>query len=164
MFEDRILSWFAPNIYVVVSNTFFEDMAKQIIPFSYQAYKVKDEKTTKETSKKLMKLNEKDTELSTFYTAYTKELESSGIDIFLLGFLGLVFLAATGSIIYFKQLAEGHSDRDRYAILRKIGVSKREVLATIAKQTLFVFLLPLVVGILHSIVILKAIFGVNLTE
>ncbi|WP_040206729.1 ABC transporter permease [Neobacillus jeddahensis] len=166
MFEKRIVNWTAsaPDIYIVVSDSLFADMTKQVKPFFYSAYKVKNEKMTKETSAKLMNLNAKDLELSTFYTAYTEELQSSGIDIFLLGFLGLVFLAATGSIIYFKQLTEAHEDKNRYNILRKIGVSKREIFTTIAQQTLFVFLLPLVIGILHSIVILKAIFGVNLAE
>ncbi|WP_040205696.1 ABC transporter permease [Neobacillus jeddahensis] len=164
MFEERVLGWVSPDIYVVVSDRLYTDIAKQVKPFVYQAYKVKNEKSTIETAKKLEKLLAKDTELSTFYTMYTKELESSGIDIFLLGFLGLVFLAATGSIIYFKQLNEAYSDQERYQILRKIGVSKREVLTTLSKQTLFVFLLPLVVGILHCTIILKAIFGVNLAE
>ena len=43
------------------------------------------------------------------------------------GFLGLVFLTATGKIIYFKQLTEANSDKARYQILYKIGVNRREV-------------------------------------
>jgi putative ABC transport system permease protein len=84
-------------------------------------------------------------------------LEEAGINLFTLGFLGLVFLAATGSIIYFKQLTEAHSDKERYAILRKIGVRKKEVSRSIAKQTGFIFALPLAVGLLHCGAILKAI-------
>ena len=42
-------------------------------------------------------------------------------------FLGLVFLLATGSIIYFKQLTEAHADRERYIVLRKLGVTKTEM-------------------------------------
>ena len=40
-------------------------------------------------------------------------------------FLGLVFLL-TGSIIYFKQLTEAHADRERYIVLRKLGVTKKK--------------------------------------
>jgi putative ABC transport system permease protein len=164
MVEDRIVNWSSPDFNVVISDSMFADIAKQVKPTIYKAYKVENEKTTKETTNKLMKFVEKDLELSSFYTAYQTELQSSGVDIFLLGFLGLVFLTATGSIIYFKQLTEAHADKSRYEILRKIGVSKREILITVAKQTLFVFAWPLVIGILHCVTILKAIFGVNLTD
>lgn len=70
--------------------------------------------------------------------------------IFVVSSLALVLLVATGSVIYFKQLTEAHSDKNRYEILRKIGVNKKEVRTTIAKQTLFIFLLPLIIGILNA--------------
>ncbi|MBB4822949.1 putative ABC transport system permease protein [Sporosarcina luteola] len=80
-----------------------------------------------------------------------------GILVFVFGFIGLVFLAATGSIIYFKVLTEAAEDRRRYEILRNIGLSRRKVKQVIAKQTSFLFLLPLIVGIAHSSVILSAL-------
>lgn len=58
----------------------------------------------------------------------------------------------------------------RYEILRKIGVSKKEVNRIIRKQMLFVFGLPLIVGIVHGFVILQiaanifsVLIGTNLT-
>src|SRR5690606_11792045 len=79
-------------------------------------------------------------------------------------------LAATGSIIYFKQLTEAHEDRNRYMILRKIGVSKKEINTIIRKQMIFIFGLPLIVGVVHGLVILQiasnifsVLIGTNLT-
>ncbi|MDF9507550.1 FtsX-like permease family protein [Bacillus cereus] len=57
---------------------------------------------------------------------------------------------ATGSVIYFKQLTEADSDKNRYEILRKIGVNRKEVRTTIVKESLFIFFLPLIIGILNG--------------
>lgn len=164
MMEDRILYWSSPDMNFVVSNELFAELGRTNKSLLLKSYKVKDEKTTEETANKLIQLGKSKSQLSTFYGTYKNELQSSGMDIFLLGFLGLVFLAATGSIIYFKQLSEAQLDQSRYKILRKIGVSKKQILKSVAMQILFVFTLPFMIGILHCIVILKAIFGVDLME
>ena len=43
-------------------------------------------------------------------------------------FLGIIFLMATVLIIYYKQISEGYDDRERYQIMQKVGMSKRETL------------------------------------
>ncbi|MEQ3595146.1 ABC transporter permease [Bacillus albus] len=137
-------------LYIVIDNARFDSVAKQISPITYKAYKVADEKTTKETSEIVMTLAGNDTHMRTFYKEYKKIKALTGMKIFVVSSLALVLLVATGSIIYFKQLTEAHSDKNRYEILRKIGVNKKEVRTTIAKQTLFIFLLPLIIGILNA--------------
>ncbi len=92
---------------------------------------------------------------SEFYEPHKGMLEVSGLSIFIGAFLGLVFLICTGSIIFFKQLSEASSDKSNYDILKKVGVSKKEVKASIAKQMLLVFILPLIVGISHASFALK---------
>ena len=62
-----------------------------------------------------------------FYTGFHMGLEGTGLMMFIGMFLGLVFLLATGSIIYFKQLTEANADRERYVVLRKVGVTKQEM-------------------------------------
>ncbi|MFQ6340888.1 FtsX-like permease family protein [Bacillus sp. AF62] len=137
-------------LYLVIDNAMFDSVAKQVNPITYKAYKVEDEKTTKETSEILIKLAGEDTQVRTFYEEYKKIKALTGMKIFVVSSLALVLLVATGSVIYFKQLTEAHSDKNRYEILRKIGVNRKEVRTTIAKQTLFVFLLPLIIGILNA--------------
>lgn len=76
--------------------------------------------------------------------------------LFIGSFLGLVFLAATGSIIYFKVLTEAEEDKSQYNMLHKMGVSAKEMRKSIASQVFVIFVVPLVVGLLHSVVALKA--------
>ncbi len=68
-------------------------------------------------------------------------------------FLGLllstVFLLATALIIYYKQISEGYEDAARFQIMQKVGMSGREVRASITSQILLVFFLPLGVAAVH---------------
>lgn len=89
---------------------------------------------------------------TSYYENYSGNLSVTGLIIFIGAFLGLVFLSATGSIIFFKQLSEANDDRGRYRILKNIGVNKGEIKRSIGKQMLTVFLLPLTVGAIHSLV------------
>ena len=69
---------------------------------------------------------------------------------FFLGlFLGVLFLMAAVLIIYYKQISEGFEDRERFAIMRKVGLSRREVRAAIRSQVLTVFFLPLLMAGVH---------------
>ena len=78
-----------------------------------------------------------------------------GAYIFIGLFLGVLFLMATGSIIYYKQMMEARDDKGRYTILRKIGMTEREVHHSIRRQIGMVFLMPFVVAMIHTMVILK---------
>ena len=101
---------------------------------------------------------------SAFYNNYKAQMINSGLTIFVGAFLGLVFLLATGSIIFFKQLSEANEDKKHYNILRNVGFNKGDIKSIISKQMLFVFMLPLLVGITHSIVavsILKKVLGMD---
>ena len=69
--------------------------------------------------------------------------------LFLGVFLGLLFLLSTVLIIYYKQISEGYEDQRRYQILRQVGMSPREVRASIRSQVLLVFFLPLGTAAIH---------------
>lgn len=70
--------------------------------------------------------------------------------LFFIGiFLGVLFLMATVLIIYYKQISEGFEDKERFKILQKVGMDKREIKKTIRSQVLMVFFLPLVFTIIH---------------
>ena len=64
-------------------------------------------------------------------------------------FLGIIFLMATVLIIYYKQISEGYDDRERYQIMQKVGMSKKEVRQSIRSQVLLVFFLPLIMAVIH---------------
>lgn len=69
--------------------------------------------------------------------------------LFLGIFLGFVFLMATTMIIYYKQVSEGYEDKGRFEIMQKVGMSKKEVRASIRSQIIKVFFLPLVMACIH---------------
>ena len=89
--------------------------------------------------------------------------------LFFIGiYLGSMFIMATVLIIYYKQISEGYDDRERYQIMQKVGMSKKEVKRSIRSQVLSVFFLPLVVAVIHVAVdfkVMTKILGVlNLTN
>lgn len=77
-----------------------------------------------------------------FYTIY-------GGFLFLGMFLGLIFVMATTLIIYYKQISEGYDDKVRFEIMQKVGMSQKEVKASIRSQVILVFFLPLVMAAIH---------------
>ncbi|QXE20656.1 ABC transporter permease [Clostridium sp. 001] len=70
--------------------------------------------------------------------------------LFFLGiFLGILFLMATVLIIYYKQISEGYEDKERFEIMQKVGMDKKEIKKTIRSQVLMVFFLPLIFTVIH---------------
>lgn len=115
---------------------------------------IENQRESKDLTEEIQKILGGKEALSSYYEAYRSTMINMGIIIFLAAFIGFVFLICTGSIIFFKQLSEAGEDVDRYGILKKIGVKKSEIRISIAKQIAFVFALPLVIGITHSIIAL----------
>lgn len=70
--------------------------------------------------------------------------------LFFLGILlGVVFLFAAVLIIYYKQISEGYEDQSRFAIMQKIGMTKKEIRKSINSQVLTVFFMPLITAGVH---------------
>ena len=70
--------------------------------------------------------------------------------LFFLGILlSLVFLAAAVLIIYYKQVSEGYEDQARFGIMRKVGMTARDIRASINSQMRTVFFLPLLMAGIH---------------
>ncbi|ROR27409.1 putative ABC transport system permease protein [Mobilisporobacter senegalensis] len=89
--------------------------------------------------------------------------------LFFLGiFLGILFMMATILIIYYKQISEGYEDKERFAIMKKVGLSHDEVKKIIHSQVLTVFFLPLITAVIHIAfafqVITKLLTIFNLTN
>src|SRR5699024_3068639 len=95
---------------------------------------------------------------------YYGMLQQSGVLLFVGSFLGIVFLLAMGSIIFFKMMTEAEEDKPLYEILHKSGVNDREMKRTIRHQMLFVFLGPLLIGIAHAAIALTAFSNLLMTN
>lgn len=70
--------------------------------------------------------------------------------LFLLGILlAIVFVCAVALIMYYKQVCEGYEDQSRFAIMKKVGMTEREIKRSINSQVLMVFFLPLLLACVH---------------
>lgn len=78
-------------------------------------------------------------------------MEMIGGFLFLGLFLGSMFLMITVLIIYYKQISEGFEDRERFAIMTKVGMERSVVKTAINAQVRTVFCLPIAVAIIHLI-------------
>lgn len=138
---------------LVVPDALYDDMAKTATKHDYRV--IVDDDATKADAKQIAAWM-KEGVLSSQLLDLHSNIESIGVLLFIGSFLGLVFLAATGSIIYFKMLTEIEEDKMTYVMMHKIGVNLKEMRKTIAAQNGVVFFVPLVVALMHSIVALKA--------
>ncbi|GAA0392216.1 ABC transporter permease [Paenibacillus motobuensis] len=157
MHKYNVLNQRAVYTTIVVSDEIFGKLQPKAISDTLEIYSITGQDKAKTLTADIEKILPDNAKLSSFYDTYSKGMEASGLMIFMGGFLGLVFLAATGSIIYFKQLTEASADKGRYLILHKIGVNKKEIRKTVAKQVGFIFALPLIAGIAHCAVALSAL-------
>lgn len=74
-------------------------------------------------------------------------------------YLGIVFLMASAVILALQQLSEADENRQRYEILRKIGVEKNMMHRAIFLQIAIYFLLPLGLAVIHSYFGIQAVTG-----
>jgi len=65
-------------------------------------------------------------------------------------FFGIIFMLCMVLVMYYKQITEGFEDKNNFDIMRQVGMSTREVRATIEKQIFMVFFIPLAGAILHT--------------
>ncbi len=93
----------------------------------------------------------------TYQSLYSESKDASADEFqhlyggfFFLGlFLGTMFLMITVLIIFYKQISEGYDDKERFAIMEKVGMSSTEVKSAIRSQIRIVFFLPIVTAAIH---------------
>ncbi len=90
------------------------------------------------------------------YNHYIEALETFGLVCFIGFFMSAVFMLMTASLLYFKQIMAAEEERHQYRMLRKIGIAGQLEKKIIVKRLLPVFLIPLLVGIVHSMFAMKA--------
>lgn len=63
--------------------------------------------------------------------------------------LSVLFLVAAVIILYYKQISEGFEDQKRFSILKKVGMTEKEIRKSINSQILIMFFMPLLVAGCH---------------
>ncbi|MFW7190262.1 FtsX-like permease family protein [Lysinibacillus sp. BNK-21] len=167
MYTESVLNFIAAGTVLVVNDqeykaTDADEIMMQVVGLDND---LKQQDVSKDIYQQLS--SEQQESFSSVPQSYEDSLATVGALLFVGSFLGLVFLAATGSIIYFKILTEAEEDQEKYAILNKIGVNSKQILKTVAGQVAVIFSAPLIVGIAHSVFALLAfsqLFNMNITK
>jgi putative ABC transport system permease protein len=76
---------------------------------------------------------------------------TTGILLFIGVFLSLLFFLAACATIGFKQVVDAKDDAARFSMLRKLGLSAKDARECVGLQLRFVFALPLIAGLTHSL-------------
>ncbi|WP_414044079.1 FtsX-like permease family protein [Macrococcus sp. EM39E] len=78
-------------------------------------------------------------------------------------FIGLVvsitLLTGVFLILYYKQLSEGYEDKRNYDIMQKVGLPQELIKKTINKQIIWIFGLPIIITVIHTLFASKIIFN-----
>ena len=86
------------------------------------------------------------------------QYEVNGGFLFLGVLIGIIFLTGTVLITYYKQISEGYEDREKYQIMKNLGLSDDLIKKTTDSQICLMFYGPLIVAAIHCIVASKIIF------
>lgn len=78
--------------------------------------------------------------------------------VFLGTVIALIFLISTILVSYYKQISEGYEDREKFQIMKKIGLDDKLIQKTQASQILYLFFAPLAFAILNSLVASKIVY------
>ncbi|UUX33786.1 FtsX-like permease family protein [Fundicoccus culcitae] len=77
--------------------------------------------------------------------------ELNGGFLFLGIIVGAVLILGTILMLYFKQVSEGYQDKNKYDIMQKVGLPDSLIKKTIRSQVFWVFALPIIIAIIHSL-------------
>ncbi|ABN52753.1 MAG TPA: ABC transporter permease [Hungateiclostridium thermocellum] len=142
---------------VVVGEEEYETLKSEFEEKQFNGIILDNPEDTKDLTLQLAQILPENSRLFTYFIAGAAMYDLIGIVYFLGAFLFLVFVFATGSIIYFKILSESFRDKDKYEILKKLGTTDVEIKKSVSKQVGVFFLLPLIVGIIHSTVAISVL-------
>lgn len=92
---------------------------------------------------------------SNYIGIYKANFSLYGSYVFIGFFIGILFILATGSVMYYKLIMEAQEEAFRYNILRKTGMKQGEIRLSIIKQLAIVYGIPLFIGLLHTVFALR---------
>ncbi len=162
LMERNIMNLNAPGRQLLVSEATMDKIAEQMAGtpgykvIRFDTYQVPDKEELAIASSIYAKHVSDERLTYDFYAQYKEVLQMTGLLIFIAAFLGLVFLISTGSILYFKQMTEAEQEKQSFKTLRQLGFDVDMIMKGIIRKQAIVFLLPLSIGMLHSIFAIKA--------
>lgn len=110
-------------------------------------------KSVKEMDKLLSnkKFQKEDIYVSTRTEIHQRSIGLTALIVFLGLYLGIIFVLASFALLSLKELSQAADSREKYRILRRIGVDERMIHRSLFRQNLIFFSTPLLLAIIHSI-------------
>ena len=133
--------YYAPNITASLNWNIKANVVDKVKYFATQSTYAKENSFDFETREETIK----------------KAYELNGGFLFLGVLIGIIFIVGTVLITYYKQINEGYEDRDKFQIMKKVGLPDQLIHQTSNSQVLWLFLAPLAVATLHSLVASKIV-------
>ncbi|PEB95467.1 MULTISPECIES: FtsX-like permease family protein [Bacillus cereus group] len=96
-------------------------------------------------------------QLDNIKTQYEDAQGVISLTMFIGVFISLLFFVASGSMIYFKLFTDLQEDQAQYKALTRIGMTQAELWKIVYMQVGILFFAPCLVGIIHTLVALKAL-------
>lgn len=138
---------------IIVSDEVYDSIKKDAKVeniFNVKGYMLKNDFLAEKFTDELQKKMPKDNSIVTFYEHYTSGMKIMGVLAFTGLFIGILFVMATGSIIYFKMSMEAKEDKKNFIALKKIGVSEHEISKAVSIENLVLFGIPFLLATLNT--------------
>lgn len=79
-------------------------------------------------------------------------------------YLGIILFVTAGAVLALHQVSESITTNERFSLLRKLGVKRKDREKAIFTQTCIVYSLPLVVAIVHSLFVINIGIAISTDE
>lgn len=120
-------------------------------------YKANSEEEKEQIEQQVLNLNNHPYAVNTNISASTKisiyegSVGLGALVTFIGLYLGIIFLISCAAILALKELSESSDNKERFAMLRKIGTDEKMINRALFRQIAIFFLFPLILAIIHSI-------------
>ena len=120
---------------------------------SYLAANYKGDKKKAENNlmKYMDEINSNGAVADTKLDIYTASTGLRAIMIFLGLYLGVIFLISSAAILALKELSDSSDNKEKYQMLKRIGVDNKKLNRALFIQIFIFFMFPLIIAIIHSI-------------
>ncbi len=143
--------------YYVVSDHDYEDLPTPVDEMSFYAWQVTDgEENIFAVSEELYPQLKSYQFTPTEYKVHVTKKQYASL-MFVGLFIGIVFFVSAGSFLYFRLYMDLEDDKQKFKAIAKIGLSDKELIKILSRQTLILFFAPILVAITHGAVALTAL-------
>ncbi len=140
-----------------VYNDMFGDSTKE--KNLYTQFVIDDWVSTYEIAGELVKvvnteerIEESSGQLASLVLDWYSARQTNGILLMISGMVGVVFFVYAASFIYFRLYSDLERDQKQYRVIRKVGLTSKELRRIMSQQLLLMFFFPMGIALIHSTV------------